>query len=197
MRVHPLPVHGAVRIESDVFRDHRGWFVETWREERLLDAGLPTRWVQDNAAWSKRHVLRGLHFQHPRPQAKLVAAPHGEVYDVIADLREDSPTHGQWCAVTLSAENAHQLFVPAGCAHGYLVLSDGALVTYKCTDVYVPDANRSIRWDDAGLGIDWPVEHPILSDKDANAMSWADWRASRAASSNDVHAESTMGGERS
>lgn len=156
-------------IEPDVYSDHRGSFLETWNARDYGYRGLDFSFVQDNLSRSREGVLRGLHFQNPRPQAKLVSVLEGEVYDVIVDVRADSDTFGEWQGLYLSAENARQLYVPEGFAHGFVVTEGEALFHYKCTDFYHPEAERSIRWDDPDLAIDWPVDDPILSEKDAEA----------------------------
>jgi dTDP-4-dehydrorhamnose 3,5-epimerase len=160
---------GVLLIRPRVFRDDRGRFLETWREERYADAGIPGPFVQDNAASSTRGVVRGLHYQYPEPQGKLVMALEGEVFDVAVDVRRSSPNFGQWVGARLSGENGHQLWIPEGFAHGYAVLSDRAIFAYKCTRPYSPDADAAIRWDDPAVGIEWPVSDPLLSEKDARA----------------------------
>lgn len=152
-----------------VFRDDRGSFRELYNEERYREAGLDTRFVQDNLSRSARHVLRGLHLQHPRGQGKLVTVLEGAVYDVAVDVRRGSPTHGQWAGVTLTGDDAHQLWIPPGFAHGFLVLSDEAYFSYKCTAPYSPADELSVRWDDPAIGIEWPDATPLLSPKDAAA----------------------------
>ncbi|MFW6331555.1 MAG: dTDP-4-dehydrorhamnose 3,5-epimerase, partial [Gemmatimonadota bacterium] len=169
MDVTATPLPGILLIRPRVFRDDRGRFLETWRRERYVDAGLPADFVQDNAAVSTRGVLRGLHYQYPEPQGKLVMALQGEVWDVAVDVRRGSPHFGRWYATTLSAENGHQLWIPEGFAHGYVALSESAVFAYKCTRAYHPAGDAAIRWDDPELGIDWPVAAPVLSDKDAAA----------------------------
>ncbi len=166
MKVRELGLPGVLLIEPTVHRDPRGHFLETWRRERYRAAGLPADFLQDNVSRSRRGVLRGLHFQCPRPQAKLISVLAGEAYDVAVDVRVGSPTFGRWTAAILSAENGRQLFIPEGFAHGFVVSSDEALVAYKCTDVYVPEAELVLRWDDPALDIDWPVRDPVVSDRD-------------------------------
>lgn len=143
--------------------------MEMWNADRYHMSGLDVGFVQDNLSRSKSGVLRGLHFQNPQPQGKLVTVLQGEVYDAIVDLRSDSPTYKEWFGITLSAEEPTQLYVPEGCAHGFLVTGDTALFHYKCTDSYAPNAEWSIRWNDPEIGIEWPVSDPILSDADAAA----------------------------
>ncbi len=156
-------------FESAVFRDARGAFRELYNEERFAAAGLHETFVQDNLSRSHRHVLRGLHAQHPRSQGKLVCVLEGEVFDVSVDIRVGSPTFGRWAGYSLSSDNAHQLWIPPGFAHGFIVLSEHALFSYKCTELYTPSAELAIRWNDPAIGIDWPVPIPSLSDKDASA----------------------------
>lgn len=174
MTVHNLPLSGAFLIEPDVYGDKRGFFMEMWHRDRYADCGIDTPFVQDNLSRSTHGVLRGLHFQNPHPQGKLISVLDGEVYDVIVDIRADSETFGQWHGVTLSADNKRQVYVPEGFAHGFLVTGDTALFHYKCTDVYAPDAEGSIRWNDPAIGIDWPMDTPTLSDKDRDAPLLAD-----------------------
>ncbi|HEX8394650.1 MAG TPA: dTDP-4-dehydrorhamnose 3,5-epimerase [Longimicrobium sp.] len=169
MNVRPTRLEGVLLLEPRVFRDDRGWFVESWSSERYQALGIPGPFVQDNLSFSRRGVLRGMHFQNPSPQGKLVSVPQGAVFDVAVDLRRGSPTFSQWVGVELSSENGHQLWVPAGFAHGFAVLSDTAVFSYKCTAPYTPAAERSLRWDDPDVGIVWPVAAPVLAAKDADA----------------------------
>jgi len=170
MKIIETAIPGVLLIEPKVFGDERGWFVESWQQERYAEQGIPGTFVQDNQAFSQRGVLRGLHLQHPYDQGKLVQAISGEVFDVAVDVRRGSPYFGRWVGVTLSGENKHQFYVPAGFAHGYCVLSDEALFSYKCTDNYHPETQFSVRWDDPALGIEWPLAGaPVLSDKDRDA----------------------------
>jgi dTDP-4-dehydrorhamnose 3,5-epimerase len=166
VNVTELDLPGVRLIEPRRFGDARGWFMEIWNQERYHAAGLEFGFVQDNLSFSSRGVLRGLHFQDPHPQGKLVWVGSGEIWDVAADVRPDSPTFGKWVASTLSAENGRQLFIPEGYAHGFVVLSEQALVAYKCTTPYRPECEHTIRWDDPDLGIDWPINAPIVSEKD-------------------------------
>ena len=156
-------------VEPDVFGDNRGYFMESWNRQRYRDAGIDFDFVQDNFSLSRRGTLRGLHFQNPLAQGKLVSVLQGEVFDVGVDIRRSSPTFGRWFGMTLSAENKRQFFLPPGFAHGFLVLSDMALFHYKCTDLYSPKDEQGFRWDDPDVGIKWPVENPILSQRDAAA----------------------------
>jgi len=160
---------GCVLIEPAVFGDSRGFFFETWNAERYAEQGLPGNFVQSNVSSSARGVLRGLHYQWPRPQGKLVTVLQGEVYDVAVDIRQGSPTFGRWEAFILSGENRRQLWIPPGFAHGFAALSDTALFNYLCTDVYVKEADAAIRWNDAELAVDWPLSAPSLSAKDQQA----------------------------
>jgi dTDP-4-dehydrorhamnose 3,5-epimerase len=156
-------------VEPAVFGDSRGFFFETWNAERYAEQGLPGNFVQSNISSSARGVLRGLHYQWPRPQGKLVTVLQGEVYDVAVDIRQGSPTFGRWEAFILSGDNRRQLWIPPGFAHGFAVLSDTALFNYLCTDVYVKEADAAIRWNDADLAVDWPISAPSLSAKDEQA----------------------------
>jgi dTDP-4-dehydrorhamnose 3,5-epimerase len=167
MRTRDTSIPGVLVLEPRVFGDPRGFFVETWQRERYAGLGLPREFVQDNLASSERGVLRGLHVQHPHPQGKLVQVISGEVFDVAVDIRRGSPWFGKWVGVRLSGGNRHQLWVPAGFAHGYCVLSEQAVFAYKCTDFYHPEAELTLLWNDPALGIDWPLAgEPVLSDKD-------------------------------
>lgn len=153
-------------IQPRIFRDPRGHFLETYQRRRYHELGLPEAFVQDNLSCSGQSVLRGLHYQLGRPQGKLVMAVAGTIFDVAVDIRRGSPRFGQWVGLELSAESCRQLFVPAGFAHGFSVLSQTASVLYKCTDYYCPPDERGLRWDDPRLAIEWPHNRPILSDKD-------------------------------
>ncbi len=169
MKVVQTGLPGCVIVEPAVFGDERGFFFENWNAERYAQHGLPDRFVQSNVSSSARGVLRGLHYQWPNPQGKLVSVLEGEVYDVAVDIRRGSPHFGQWTAAILSAQNRRQLWIPEGFAHGFAVLSERALFSYLCTAPYDKATDAGLRWDDAALAIDWPVSHPILSDKDARA----------------------------
>ncbi|MFQ5784515.1 MAG: dTDP-4-dehydrorhamnose 3,5-epimerase [Alphaproteobacteria bacterium] len=169
MKLTEMQLPGVVLIEPDVFVDDRGYFLETYRAARYAESGVTGTFVQDNLSYSEAGVLRGLHFQNPRAQAKLVYVPAGEIFDVAVDVRRGSPTFGRWTGARLSSDNRHQLYIPVGFAHGFCVLSDGARVIYKCTDVYDPAAEVSVLWNDPDIGIDWPVRTPRLSPKDAAA----------------------------
>lgn len=172
-------IDGVYIIEPTVFGDHRGYFMETYNYEEFKAAGLDMVFVQDNQSKSKKGVLRGLHFQKPNPQGKLVRVISGEVFDVAVDLRKNSKTYGKWAGVKLSAENKKQFYVPAGFAHGFVVLSDEAEFVYKCTDFYHPECEGSILWNDPEIGIEWPIEgidEILLSEKDKKAKSLKDMK---------------------
>lgn len=169
MKVFDGGLEGVLVIEPPVHRDHRGYFFESWNRDRYGDASIGHEFVQDNVSFSTRGVLRGLHFQNPIPQAKLVSVLWGSIWDVAVDLRQDSDSFGRWVGWELSAQNARQLYLPVGFAHGFVVTSETALVSYKCNAPYAPEHERALRWDDPEVGIDWPVQKPILSSKDAEA----------------------------
>jgi dTDP-4-dehydrorhamnose 3,5-epimerase len=165
-------IPGVLIIEPVVHGDARGFFVEVWHERRYRAAGIDLPFVQDNHSRSVRGTLRGLHYQIEQPQGKLVRVAAGEAFDVAVDLRRSSLTFGRWVGVALSAENHRQLWVPPGFAHGFCVTSDSADVLYKCTDVHAPQHERTVRWDEPGIGIEWPLDgSPLLSPKDA-AGAW-------------------------
>ncbi len=166
MKAIETSLAGVWLIEPDVYGDARGFFMETWNLKRYLEAGIRANFVQDNLSLSRRRTLRGLHYQWPHPQGKLVQAIRGTVFDVAVDIRRGSPNFGRWVGVELSEANHRQLYIPEGFAHGFCVLSEEALFFYKCTDFYHPEAEYSLRWDDPDLNIAWPITQPILSDKD-------------------------------
>ena len=175
MNVIKTKLDDCVIIEPKVFGDERGFFLETFQAERYTsEAGITLPFVQDNHSRSSKSVLRGLHFQKTKPQGKLVRVVRGQVYDVAVDIRNGSPTYGQWEGLILSEENKTQLWVPPGFAHGFVVLSDTADFEYKCTDYYDPSDEGSILWNDSDLDIPWPIDNPILSNKDARADRLAD-----------------------
>lgn len=174
MKLIETALPGCVVIEPAVHGDERGFFFESWNAERFARHGLDMRFVQSNVSSSGRGVLRGLHYQWPRPQGKLVSVLEGEVYDVAVDIRHGSPHFGRWAAAILSAENRRQFLIPEGFAHGFAVLSERAVFSYLCTDVYVKEADAGIRWNDERIGVDWPISDPILSGKDALAPFLAD-----------------------
>ncbi len=179
MNVLPTELPEVLVIEPRVFRDDRGWFTEFWNASRYESAGISGRFVQDNVSFSRQGVLRGLHYQWPAPQGKLIQALQGEIYDVAVDIRVGSPRFGRWISVTLSAENARQIYIPEGFAHGFVVLSEFALVAYKCTAPYRADADASLLWNDPALGIGWPCTSPYLAEKDRSAPCLRDVRPER------------------
>jgi len=162
-------IPGLIVIEPVVHGDARGFFMESWNAKRYQALGIPERFVQSNLSRSGPGVIRGLHYQCPRPQGKLVSVLEGRVFDVAVDIRTDSPTFRQWAGVELSAENHRQLYVPEGFAHGFCVLSESVLLSYMCTDVYCAEYDAVIAWDDPDIGINWPVSSGQLSEKDAAA----------------------------
>jgi dTDP-4-dehydrorhamnose 3,5-epimerase len=170
MNVIAGQLEGLVVIEPKVFGDARGFFMETWNLRKYQEAGIRAPFVQDNISVSRRGVLRGLHFQNPNPQGKLVSVLQGEVLDLVVDLRMRSASFGKWEAVQLSSENKQQFYIPAGFAHGFLVLSDTAMFHYKCTEFYSPKDEMTLRWNDPQLGIRWPLDNPIVSEKDAKGL---------------------------
>ncbi len=169
MTFEETAIPGVVVVKPKVHSDARGFFVETYHEPRYQKHGIPDRFVQDNHSRSTRGTLRGLHAQAPNPQGKLVRCVEGAVWDVSVDIRLDSPSFGRHVAIELTAENFHQLYVPRGLLHGFVVLSEFAQIEYKCTSVYDPQAEFSVRWNDPELSIPWPIDAPILSEKDRNA----------------------------
>lgn len=171
MKVLKLSIPGVLLVEPPVFDDERGLFMESYRQSRYAEAGIPGPFVQDNVSRSYRGVLRGLHVQHPYAQGKLVSVLEGEVFDVAVDVRVGSPTFGRWCGECLSAQNKRQMYVPVGFAHGFLVTSATALFTYKCTEYYRPEAELVVRWDDPTVGIRWPTRDVLLSARDRDAPS--------------------------
>ncbi|WP_103257218.1 dTDP-4-dehydrorhamnose 3,5-epimerase [Tabrizicola aquatica] len=171
MQIEPTALPDVLILTPRRFGDGRGWFTETWNAARMAEAGLDLPWVQDNHSFSAaKGTLRGLHFQSPpRAQHKLVRCSRGAILDVAVDIRAGSPTYGQHVAVELTPENGRQLLVPKGFLHGFVTLMDDTEVQYKCTDLYAPQHDGAVRWDDPALGIDWGTTAPILSDKDARA----------------------------
>lgn len=167
-RFEQLEIPEVILVEPKAFADHRGYFVETYKRSDFEANGIPEIFVQDNHSHSVRGVLRGLHYQmDPKAQGKLVSVIQGEIFDVAVDIREGSPTYGRWVGVTLSAKDHRMLYVPAGFAHGFCVVSNEADVVYKVTEEYAPEVDRGIRWNDPEVGVRWPTEQPILSPKDA------------------------------
>ncbi len=169
MNVEPTSLPEVLLVQTRAFSDHRGWFSEIHHDERYQAIGISARFVQDNFSHSVRGTLRGLHFQEPHAQGKLVQVLSGAVYDVVVDVRRGSPRFGRWFATELSGDNHQQLWLPPGFAHGFCVLSETADFLYKCTERYDPKAERSILWNDPDLGIAWPTAAPLLSPKDADA----------------------------
>ena len=174
MKVLTCDIAGLLILEPQVFGDARGFFLETYNERRYREAGVDATFVQDNVSFSRRGILRGLHFQNPKPQGKLLQVLQGEVFDVAVDVRRSSPTFGKWHGLALSAENKRQFYIPPGFAHGFLVTSDSALFHYKCTEFYSPKDEMAIRWDDPAIGIQWPIKDPLLSDRDTKALHLRD-----------------------
>ncbi|HEY1802683.1 MAG TPA: dTDP-4-dehydrorhamnose 3,5-epimerase [Terriglobales bacterium] len=171
MKVIPTSIPDMILLEPKLFGDERGFFLETYSQQALESVGIRQQFVQDNQSYSKQNVLRGLHYQIQRPQGKLIRVVAGEIFDVGVDLRKNSPTFGQWHGTLLSAENKHMLWIPPGFAHGFSVLSAGAHVLYKVTDVYSPEHERTILWSDPALKIDWKIKgEPTISTKDAKGQ---------------------------
>ena len=177
MKFEPTPLRDVYLLQPRVFGDQRGFFLESWNRETFHSAGFDMHFVQDNHSRSARGILRGMHYQTEHTQGKLVRVTSGEVFDVVVDLRRSSPTLGQWYGVSLSAENHRMLWIPPGFAHGFYVTSDYADFQYKCTELYHPESEVSLAWDDPTVGIEWPLtrgESPRLSEKDAQGLAWAD-----------------------
>ena len=177
MRFIPTDIPEVVVVEPQVFGDDRGFFMETYHRAKFAEGGIAAEFVQDNHSRSVRHTLRGLHYQIQNAQGKLVRVVAGEVYDVAVDMRRSSPTFGQWVGVVLSDANKRQLWIPPGFAHGFYVMSDSADFVYKCTELYAPEHDRCVRWNDPQLAISWPLpagEDPLLSPKDSAAPLLSD-----------------------
>jgi dTDP-4-dehydrorhamnose 3,5-epimerase len=174
MKVVQTALEDVLFIEPDVFGDERGYFVETFHRKRYKQEGVDTEFVQDNLSFSSKGIIRGLHYQFPQAQAKLVQVIKGEVFDVTVDIRRGSPTFGKWISVAISDENKRQIYIPEGFAHGFCVLSDTAFLSYKCSDLYAPESEGGILWSDPDLGIDWPVKQPVLSEKDRQYLCLKD-----------------------
>ena len=171
MIISKMDIPEVLLLEPKVYGDERGYFMETFRSSHFKEIGLNFQFVQDNQSRSRRGTLRGLHFQHRKPQGKLVRVVSGEVFDVAVDIRLDSKSFGKWVGVELSVDNNRQLWIPEGYAHGFQVISDSAVFLYKTTNFYSPEHERCIRWDDPTLSIDWPIkDKPLVSDKDAEGM---------------------------
>ena len=173
MEIIQTAIPGVIVFVPPVFTDSRGYFLETYQQQKYAEAGIPKPFVQDNQSYSTKNVLRGLHFQLRHPQGKLVRVTQGSVFDVAVDVRKNSPTFGKWHGEIISAENKKQMYIPENFAHGFCVLSDSAEFLYKCTDFYTPGDEVGFVWNDPQLGIEWPIEHPILSAKDGILPSWA------------------------
>lgn len=169
MQIIPTTLEGVRIIEPDVHEDSRGFFMETYQRDRYQESGIHCAFVQDNLSYSVRGTLRGLHYQYPHGQAKLVQVLMGEVYDVAVDVRRGSNGFGRWVGVRLSERNRRQVFLPEGFAHGFCVLSDTALFKYTCSDVYAPECEQAVLWNDPDIGIAWPLDAPLLSEKDRQA----------------------------
>jgi len=174
MKTIATPLKGLLIIEPRIFGDNRGFFFEAHHQQRYREYGIDRIFVQDNFSFSVKGTLRGLHFQIAKPQAKLVQALTGEIFDVAVDIRPDSTTFGQWFGIHLSEQNKYQLFIPEGFAHGFCVLSESAHFSYKCSDYYDPQDEGGILWSDQALAIDWPIKNPLLSEKDRRFPQLAD-----------------------
>jgi dTDP-4-dehydrorhamnose 3,5-epimerase len=174
MEIGQTSIPEVIVLAPPVFTDSRGYFLETYQQQKYAELGIPKPFVQDNQSHSTKHVLRGLHFQLRHPQGKLVRVTQGTVFDVAVDIRRNSPTFGKWHGEILSAENRKQMYIPENFAHGFCVLSDSAEFLYKCTDFYIPGDEAGLIWNDPQIGIGWPIQEPILSAKDAVLPGWAD-----------------------
>ncbi|WML91193.1 dTDP-4-dehydrorhamnose 3,5-epimerase [Thiothrix lacustris] len=175
MKIIPTHIPDVLILEPQVFGDARGFFMETWNAKTFADAGLDLNFVQDNHSRSRQGILRGMHYQIKHPQGKLVRVTSGKVFDVAVDLRQSSPTFGQWAGAELSDENHRMLWVPPGFAHGFYVMSESADFLYKCTDLYAPEYDRSLHWNDPSIGIEWPLVNgaaPTISAKDEAGKNW-------------------------
>lgn len=177
MNVLETSLSGLKIIEPKIFNDRRGFFLETWNQKRYAEIGINENFVQENLSFSRGGVVRGLHYQYPHTQGKLVYVLQGAVFDVAVDIRGASPTFGRWEGVILTGENRKQFYVPEGFAHGFCVLGESALFAYKCTDFYTPEAEGGILWNDPEIGIDWPILNPILSEKDEKYPLLKKWIA--------------------
>lgn len=167
MKINTTSIEGLLILEPDVFRDERGFFLETFHEQKYEELGIERNFVQDNLSLSSKGILRGLHFQYRKPQAKLVQVLLGEVYDVAVDIRQGSTTFGKYFGIMLSQDNLYQMFIPEGFAHGYCVVSETALFAYKCSEFYSPAYEGGLLWSDPDIGIEWPISDPLLSQKDS------------------------------
>lgn len=175
-KIEETTLPGVLVITARMFGDARGRFLESWRSDAYAEAGVGRDFLQDNVSVSVRDTIRGLHFQHPKAQGKLISVLHGTVLDVAVDIRRDSPSFGRWVGVELSEQNGKQLWIPPGFAHGFAVLSDAATLLYKCTAYYAPEHEHVLRWDDPTVAIDWPIASPILSVRDTSAPLLGDLR---------------------
>jgi dTDP-4-dehydrorhamnose 3,5-epimerase len=171
VKVRETPIPGVLVIEPTVFKDHRGAFLEVYRDERYAEVGIKDKFCQDNLSLSREKVLRGLHLQNPHGQAKLVSVLRGEAWDVCVDLRVGSPTFGHWHAELLSEENFTQIYIPAGFGHGFCVLGGETVVSYKCSDAYSAASELTVIWNDPDLAIEWPISEPEISEKDAAGLT--------------------------
>jgi dTDP-4-dehydrorhamnose 3,5-epimerase len=170
--VSPTPLEGVLLVDPDFFSDERGFFLESYHRQRFAESGIPDEFVQDNHSRSHANVLRGIHYQDlTAPMGKLLRCTQGGVFDVAVDLRAGAPTFGKWFGVELTATNMRQIWIPPGFGHAFLTLADGSEVQYKCTGYYTPSAEGAVAWNDPEIGIEWPVRDPIVSDRDAKAMS--------------------------
>jgi dTDP-4-dehydrorhamnose 3,5-epimerase len=177
IKIESTQLNGVVVLAPEVFQDSRGFFMETYRDDQFQEMGLPTKFVQDNHSGSVKGTVRGLHFQWEPPMGKLMRVTLGTAFLVAVDIRKGSPTLGKWVGVTASAENHRQVWAPAGFARGFCVLSEHAEIQYKCTGLYNNKGESGILWNDPAIGIEWPVENPILSDKDRKAQTLEQWLA--------------------
>lgn len=166
MKFVKTPLEGVFIIEPDVFGDKRGFFAETYHEPRFHEAGLKAKFVQDDISLSCRGTLRGLHYQEPHPQAKLIWVNDGEIFDVVVNIRKGSKDFGKWAGFSLSSSNHRQIYIPEGFAHGFCVLSETALLSYKCSDIYHPECEHGVIWNDPDIGIEWPLKDVNLSPRD-------------------------------
>ena len=174
MDFYPSQIADVILLVPEVIGDYRGFFMETWRQNKLEEAGISADFVQENHSKSCQHVLRGLHYQIQNPQGKLIRVVKGAVFDVAVDLRRHKSTFGQWVGHTISADNKHLLWIPPEFAHGFYVMTEDAEFVYKCTDYYNPEGERCIKWDDPDINIEWPLEgtNPLISDKDMRGTSF-------------------------
>lgn len=175
MVIETTPLKDLLVVKPDIFGDSRGYFQETWNLTKYAKRGLDVIFTQDNLSFSTRGIIRGLHFQNPNPQGKLVYVVQGEVFDVAVDIRRNSDTFGKWYGITLSDKNHYQLYVPEGFAHGFCVLSETALFAYKCSGSYCPEYEHSILWNDSDINITWPISNPILSKKDVDGLRFSEF----------------------